>query len=299
MIDSSRPVVSVGLPVRNGESRVSSAVASVLSQTYQHFELVISDNASTDGTEQVCRALASGDSRIVYHRQPVNLGLIGNFNAVIQLARGEFFCWLGDDDHVHPEYLERCVAELRSDDRLVLVTTSTSVRDPSGRQHVSAYEGHRLGSDDPVFRLVEMLRWLNGKPFEIDPISAVFRRVPVAAIPMRNMLRSDQLFAAELALAGPWGHVAEVLAFTSYDDVKRAELARRLGVPAWRARFATALEGRELLRVVAESALTAGERRTARAEIVRWYATWHRRRIANSVRRVVGRVTARFSGRPG
>ncbi len=295
MTDNPPPLVSVGLPVRNGGSRVPSAVASVLSQTYKDFELVISDNASTDDTEHVCRALASGDPRIVYHRQPVNLGLIGNFNAAIQLARGDLFCWLGDDDHVHPEYLKRCVAKLRSDDRLLLVTTNTSVRDPSGRQHVSAYAGHGLGSDDPVVRLAEMLRLLNGTTFEIDPISAVFRRVPVARIPMRNMLRSDQVFAAELALAGPWGHVAEVLAFTSYDDVKRPELARRLGVPAWTPGSPARSRG-------GNSCGSSRTRRSPRANGARlrcdpaWYATWHRRRIANTVRRVCGRVTARFSG---
>lgn len=282
------PLVSIGLPVRNGAGHVSAAIDSALRQTYGNLELVVSDNASTDETEAVCREFVRSDARVRYHRRPTNIGLINNFNATFQLARGEFFCWLGDDDLLDDRYLERGVGALRSDDRLVLVTTDTSVRGPDGQEQRSAYVEDGLRSGDPLVRIREMLRLLNGRSFSIDPISAIVRRGSVLSIPMRNMLRSDQVFAVELALAGPWGHVPEVLAYTNYDDVKRPDLARRLGVPVWHARCATARQGRELFRVIAASQLTTDQKRRARASVLAWYSEWHRRRTANKLHSVLG-----------
>ena len=71
--------VSIGLPVRNAGDRIADVVRSVLAQDHQNLELLITDNASTDGTEEVCRELARSDSRIAYHRQPQNIGLLNNF----------------------------------------------------------------------------------------------------------------------------------------------------------------------------------------------------------------------------
>ncbi|MFD4183421.1 glycosyltransferase family 2 protein, partial [Rhodococcus sp. NPDC058514] len=84
-------LVSVGLPVRNGAERMESAVMSVLNQDHANMELVICDNASTDGTEDLCRSLAAQDSRIVYHRHPQNVGLFNNFLSVLRMANGTFF----------------------------------------------------------------------------------------------------------------------------------------------------------------------------------------------------------------
>ena len=97
-MDDTKTVVSVGLPVRNGAERIEHVVRSVLDQDHENLELVICDNASTDDTEELCRELANQDSRIVYHRNPVNIGLLNNFIRVMQLSSGTFFRWVGDDD---------------------------------------------------------------------------------------------------------------------------------------------------------------------------------------------------------
>jgi glycosyltransferase involved in cell wall biosynthesis len=120
---ASTPLVSVGLPVYNGVQTVETVIRSVLSQTHERLELVISDNASSDGTEEVCRDLAARDRRIVYHRQSRNVGLLNNFIEVIRRARGTFFRWIGDDDWLAPQYVSRCVETLAGDPRLILVTT--------------------------------------------------------------------------------------------------------------------------------------------------------------------------------
>src|SRR5215207_1517689 len=106
------PRVSVGLPVYNGENYLAEAIDSVLAQTYQNFELIISDNASTDSTEEICRDYAARDRRIRYFREPQNRGAAWNFNHTFELARGEYFKWVAHDDVIGPQYLARTVDQL-------------------------------------------------------------------------------------------------------------------------------------------------------------------------------------------
>lgn len=282
----SSPLVSICLPVRNGERRVPAVVRSILAQDHDNLELVISDNASTDGTEEVCRELARADARIVYHRQPENIGLLNNFIATMQLARGPFFRWVGDDDDVAPACISRCLRVLAEDDRLILVTTQVAFVGPDGIVETAPYEGSALRSPDPVGRFVEMLRLLNESYLVLDPLSALMRREAIAPIPRRNMLREDQIFAAKMALAGPWGHVPEVLLHRGWKHETRPGLARRLGVPAWQARVATVLQCRELLRCVGDADLTPAQRRRARAAVGQLYLRRQQRTVAHRSRRL-------------
>ena len=113
--------VSIGLPVYNGENFLATAAESVLTQTFTDWELIISDNASTDGTERLGREFADRDPRIRYFRQPENLGAAPNFNLTFAESAGEYFQWLAHDDYIHPEWLARCVAELDADPQVQLV----------------------------------------------------------------------------------------------------------------------------------------------------------------------------------
>ena len=149
----STDLVSIGLPVRNASAQVEKVIQSVLSQDYEWLELVISDNASTDSTEEVCRDLAGSDHRIVYVRQPENIGLLNNFVATMTIARGTYFRWIGDDDRLEPGYATRCVGAFADDPRLILVTSQVAYTGPTGDVQTAAYDGHGLGSSDPVERL--------------------------------------------------------------------------------------------------------------------------------------------------
>jgi len=264
-------LVSIGLPVRNAGERVADVVASVLAQDHANLELVITDNASTDDTEDVCRELARGDSRIAYHRQAENIGLLPNFVFAINAARGTYFRWIGDDDWLAPTFVSRCLSVFAADPRLILVTTGVEYVGPDGTAQSARYDGHGLDADDPGERLAEMLRLLNQSHLLIDPLYAMMLRGPVAAIPRRNMLREDEVFATKLALAGPWGHLPEVLARRVWKHEKIDTLARRLEVPAWQARFATTLQCREMLRWLPEADLTDEQRHRARLAIYRMY----------------------------
>src|SRR4051812_3389434 len=93
-----QPRLSIGLPVYNGERYVAQAVESLLGQTYSDFELIVCDNASTDGTEAILRKLAGSDSRVRYHRNDVNIGATPNFNRAFALARSPYFKWSAHDD---------------------------------------------------------------------------------------------------------------------------------------------------------------------------------------------------------
>jgi glycosyltransferase involved in cell wall biosynthesis len=276
------PLVSVGLPVRNGADRIERVVGSVLNQDHENLELVICDNASTDATEEACRRLAAQDSRIAYHRHSLNVGLLNNFVTALRLANGTFFRWIGDDDWLDARYVSRCLETFAEDDRLVLVTTQMSYTGPDGVTRTAPYEGTAFGSDDPVTRFAEMLRLENESYLLIDPLYSLLRREPLMRIERRNMLNEDQVFAAKLALAGPWAHVPEVLAARTWDYDRASVLAHKLDVPRWQAHFPTALQCRELLHLLDTYDLDSDQRKRANRAVARLFI---RRQVNRGTRR--------------
>jgi hypothetical protein len=265
-------LVSVGLPVRNGADRIGEVVRSVLAQDYDHIELVICDNASTDRTEDVCRELVRADSRIEYHRHQDNIGLLGNFISAIQMAKGTYFRWIGDDDWLAPDFVSRTLECFTEDQSRLIVTTQIAYTSPDGvTSSYNSYDGALMASHDPVERLTEMMRLLNESPLLIDPMYALVRREPVASIPRRNILREDEVFAAKLALAGPWGHVPLILAGRHTKVQRLPQVARGLGVPGWQAHMATTLQCREILHWIGQSELADNQKRQARAAVGRMF----------------------------
>ena len=110
-----RPSVSIGIPTYNRVRDLRRAIASATAQDYEDLEIFISDNASTDDTEPVCRSYVASDPRIRYVRQPVNRGATRNFQLALEGARGDFFMWLADDDWLDRSYISRCSEVLRAD----------------------------------------------------------------------------------------------------------------------------------------------------------------------------------------
>lgn len=129
---SATPRLSVGLPVYNGERYIRQSIESLLGQSYRDFELVISDNASTDNTGHICREYAKEDSRIHYFRQPHNIGLAPNHNFVVHESRGKLFKWAANDDLYAHTLLERCVAALDEYPDVVLAHSWTAKIDGAG-----------------------------------------------------------------------------------------------------------------------------------------------------------------------
>lgn len=112
--------VSIGMPVFNGENYIEQALTSILNQSYEDFELIISDNHSTDSTEEICRNYANNDKRIKYFRNKENIGAARNYNRVFELAKGQYFKWASHDDIIAPTYLEKCVEVMDHEYQVVL-----------------------------------------------------------------------------------------------------------------------------------------------------------------------------------
>ena len=246
------PLISVGIPVRNGATTIGDAIRSILIQDYANVEVVVSDNASTDDTEDVVRELAASDPRIVYNRQPSNIGLLRNFSTTVDSARGEFFRWLGHHDRLGPTCLSRCADLLIKDERLVLVTTQIAYESEDGTVETTPYTRDQLGAEDPATRFEEMMRLLTQSYQLLDPLYSLMRRDLLRALPRRNLLREDEILAAELALLGPWGHVPEVLAFREWGLSSQRSLARAVDAPLWHIPISRELECLELLRSALE-----------------------------------------------
>ena len=113
------PKISIGIPVYNGEKFIRKCIESVLQQTNKNFELIISDNASTDSTRKICEEYLNKDNRIIFVRQDKNMGGGWNFNFLLQKAIGEYFVWVAADTFLLPEFLEKNIAVLESQDKVV------------------------------------------------------------------------------------------------------------------------------------------------------------------------------------
>ncbi len=124
-----KPVVTIGVPVYNGGPTLRQALDSLLTQTFRNFEVIISDNASTDGTESICREYAGRDARICYVRQATNIGPTANFKFVFDQARSEYFMWAACDDIRSPDYLELNYKFLLENPAYVASTTPNGFED--------------------------------------------------------------------------------------------------------------------------------------------------------------------------
>ena len=110
----SGPLVSIGVPVFNRAESLPRCLDALLAQTYRHLEICMSDNASTDGSTEICRRYVERDPRMQLKANPQNLGVIANFNIVRRMGRGRYFMWAASDDHWAPEFVAELVAELEA-----------------------------------------------------------------------------------------------------------------------------------------------------------------------------------------
>jgi hypothetical protein len=214
------PRLSIGLPVFNGENYLRAALESILAQTYCDFELIISDNASSDATESIAREFAARDPRVRYFRNPVNRGAAFNYNRTFELSRGELYKQAAHDDLIAPTFLERCVEALDRDPGVVLAYTRSSCVDENGAL-ITPYE-HVLELDQasPSERWLAYFRRFTDRTPErnrgsnpvCNPIFGVVRSAVYAKTPLvAPYLGSDKVLLAEFALHGKFFEVPEDL----------------------------------------------------------------------------------------
>lgn len=209
------PLLTVGLPVFNGQAYLAQALDSLLGQSFTDFQLVVSDNASTDATAELCLAYARRDPRILYTRTDRNIGAGPNFNRVFAFCRSPYFKWAAHDDMLEPTWLERCVEALEGDAGLVLAHTAVrlvdeagrplpeqpdgKVLDGHGRRHHDREPSHLAEGPSPPRRFAEVLRRMNW-------CTAVFGVIRAEALDRTHLhgsyYEADRVLLAELALLG-------------------------------------------------------------------------------------------------
>lgn len=209
------PRVSIGLPVYNGANYLAETVGSILAQTLSDFELIISDNASTDGTAEICRHFVAHDPRVRYLRNATNLGAAANYNRVFELSTAVYFKWNGHDDPLAPEFLERCVAVLDRDSAIVLCFSRNRAIDEHGNERrVGALTARtfvprpQLGSSHAHIRFYHSVV----ADYPQGAIFGLIRRDVLARTALIGSYRSSDLpLLGELALHGRFYQVPETL----------------------------------------------------------------------------------------
>ena len=203
------PRVSIGIPVYNGERYISDTIDSIQAQTFRDFELIISDNASTDGTAAICRRYAASDARIRYFRNERNVGAAKNFNRLVVCARGEYFKWAASDNLIEPTFLERCVELLDArPDAVVAYTRCKQINEFDGT--IRTIDTDRdLESADVFDRLRSLFLQVIGMQ---DTIWGLVRAGVLQKTRLiRSFVGADDCLLIELILQGPWVEVPEHL----------------------------------------------------------------------------------------
>jgi glycosyltransferase involved in cell wall biosynthesis len=227
-VPDEEPLVTIGVPTFERREKLRRAVGSALRQTHRNVEVIVFDNASTDGTGDLVRELANADDRLRYVRRERNLGPEANMDGAIRAGAGDYVMLVADDDWIADDYVERCLAEL------------------CARPELSVAAGHprylRDGDEVPFGARIEMLepdpaarvlRYFNTVD-DNAPFYGLMRRAAVGAQPpMRRVLGFDWLWVAGLAFTGGVARVEQTSIFRSLGGASESTEAnlRTSGLP--------------------------------------------------------------------
>lgn len=272
------PRVSIGLPVFNGEDYLAEALDSLLAQTCTDLEIIIGDNASTDGTSSICRAAADGDSRIRYIRHEENLGAAPNYNQVFAESRGEFFKWASHDDICAPNLIQDCLAVFDQRSDVALVAPRTRIIDAHGAKVKDLVDELELLEELPHERLCHFLEF-HTWPQACNPVFGLMRREVLARTRLIDSYpASDMVLLARLALEGKLVLVPEYhflrrehpnTSVKKFPDMKDRDAwfnprrVNRVQMVNWRWFW-------EYLQIVRESSLGWSEKRRCGQEVMSW-----------------------------
>jgi len=196
------PRVTLAMPVYNGQNFIEQAIESILNQDFDDFELIITDNASTDGTQEIARRFAKADPRVRYHRHPKNLGAAPNYNSGFELASpdSDYLKWCAHDDYISSNYLTECVRMLDSKPEVSLAFGRTQCVDGDGREIETV--GQEIPSLDGLSvaeRFGKVIRF-SGTCFEIF---GLYRMSDLRRTTLHRLYYgSDRALLAEIALLG-------------------------------------------------------------------------------------------------
>jgi len=215
------PKVTLGMPVYNGQAYIKQALDSIVSQKFQDFELIISDNGSLDSTREICEAYAAKDKRIRFYPHSKNRGAAWNYTYVLELAKGEYFKWVAHDDVLAADFLGRCVEVLDQSPDVVLAHSKTVIIDNKGKETHKIKEDLHLTSPSPVnrFNQYQQIRRRKAREekWESNPIFGLMRTNALRKTPgLGSFLQHDIILLGELALLGKFFIVQEYLFYHRY-----------------------------------------------------------------------------------
>lgn len=291
------PRVSIGLPVFNGGRFLAESIESLLAQTFEEFELIVSDNGSTDSTEEICREFVAKDGRIRYSRSESNLGAAWNYNTVFELATGEYFKWASHDDVHAPEFVAKCLSVLEQDPGVALCFTRTSFIDGAGAFVKDYQYDLEMGSSLVRERFWDAIR-SNHIVYETFGLArrATMRKTPLIG----NYQASDRVFLATLSMYGRFHEIPEILFFHREHEERSMRAfksagerqawfdpirGRRVVLPLWRQLF-------EAFREVVRGPLGPVDKATLVSDIA-YLALWRRRQLGSDLTRATRQIVAR------
>ncbi|XIA67969.1 glycosyltransferase family 2 protein [Bradyrhizobium sp. TZ2] len=235
------PRLSIGMPIYNAERYLAEIFDCFLTQTFQDFEIIVSDNASTDRTAEICRSFAKRDPRIRYHRNGKNLGAIPNFNRAFELSRSPLFKWAAHDDLYHPRYLQSCVRILDDDPDVILAHSKTAFVDDRGEPFpidpaTGCYIDPRTGvaqtadspmvADSPV-AILRFWQVLSGACWGTHMFGVMRREVLQKTRLVPAFSGGDRAMLAELALLGRFRCSHEVLFSKRFHESASCHLSEK------------------------------------------------------------------------
>ena len=247
-VDKATPKLSIGMPVYNGERLICRALDSLLAQTFADFELIISDNASTDATGAVCREYAKRDARIRYHRQQINRGTFDNFNFVLEQANANFFMWAAHDDAWDKCFIEKIMRTFELLDCSVVAIASEAQYTINTEKQIFFPEGeafYNTGYFSAFDRIKNILNNNYGNLFySIYRTACLYVDGKTLLSPLNQISLNEIPFFILIAEKGNWLVIPEILFFkeTNKDTYKRAKwemVGRKLPCISFKNYFST------------------------------------------------------------
>lgn len=279
---SNLPLVSVGLPVFNGEVFLDRAIRSILNQSFQDLELVICDNASTDSTQRICEEFASRDPRVRYYRNPKNLGAGPNYDLCFHRSRGKYFKWMAHDDMLALDYLELSVKALERDPDAVLCTVGIQEIGPNDewiRSYANTFPDADARSAAKRFGCLIHTR------HQCEDFFSLYRRQALVGSGLHDSYSgSDRVLLAEMALRGPWAKVSAPLFLHREHNLRYTRavlLVDRAQAALWQDTSKPAKKNtmyhwgvyRRYWGLVGKNALSPTERLACAGQLLRWWFT--------------------------
>jgi glycosyltransferase involved in cell wall biosynthesis len=264
MMKNTVPLVSIGLPVYNGENYIKNSIDTILNQTFKDIELIICDNASNDRTREICLKYLEEDPRICYYRNERNMGATYNFNRAFFLSKGKYFKWAAHDDLLGEDFIQKCVDILENNNDIVLCYSKVKKIDQKGCE-IGRYDFNIRASSLSTTQRFHDFVCINHNCISVFGLirSDILRLTPK----IEDYVGSDRCLLVKLCLFGRLYEIPEYLFFrreheeTSLNTYSYQELLAwynpslkgKINFPEWRLLY-------ELFKTVYNSILSSNER---------------------------------------